>query len=186
MIDVIKVTYEYELIEKFYGRKKAKRSNVPYMNHIDEGILIISELRNIIGNVRKFGLAARAFCIHPMVQGDNDLRESLRSENLMACDGDSLLLAMEYRAVANAYLSKRKITDLSEIILSPIEEVNVMLAADKIQNRKDFELYHKGKHERSDELDQYFKNWLAKLGVSEGWYQEMKAKLLEHNGLHIK
>ena len=52
-----------------------------------------------------------------------------------------------------------------------------MLLADKIQNRKDFERYHKGTHQRSAELEQYFKNWLTRLGVSQEFYAEMAAQL---------
>jgi hypothetical protein len=50
---------------------------------------------------------------------------------------------------------------------SVMAEVNEMLVADKVQNRKDFLLYHRGKHERSDALDLYFRRWLERLGVSE-------------------
>ena len=35
-----------------------------------------------------------------------------------------------------------------------------MLLADKLQNRKDFRLYHLGKHERTKELDHYFDLWI--------------------------
>jgi hypothetical protein len=70
---------------------------------------------------------------------------------------------MEYRRVANAYLSKREIKSLDDIELSPLHEVNQMLWADKLQNQKDFRLYHMGKHERSDILEQYFINWINKL-----------------------
>ena len=47
-----------------------------------------------------------------------------------------------------------------------------MLIADKIQNKKDFELYHKGSHPRSMELDHYFNNWLKRLNISEAFYAE--------------
>ena len=53
-----------------------------------------------------------------------------------------------------------------------------MLIADKIQNRKDFQLYHLGTHTRSEQLDQYFKNWLEKLEVSEDFYNETKSFLI--------
>jgi hypothetical protein len=53
-----------------------------------------------------------------------------------------------------------------------------MLIADKIQNRKDFELYHEGTHERSLELKCYFIDWLWRLGVREGEYQEFKKSIL--------
>lgn len=39
-------------------------------------------------------------------------------------------------------------------------DLNDMLLADKIQNRKDFRMYHLGKHERSDELEAYFNLWI--------------------------
>ena len=54
-----------------------------------------------------------------------------------------------------------------------------MLIADKIQNRKDFELYHLGKHERSSELEQYFKNWLERLNITEEFYQEIKREFVK-------
>lgn len=183
MLEQIKATYEYDLIQEFYGKQKAKRSKVPYMNHIDEGIIVIDQLGNTMGSENMFTLAALAFCLHPIVQSDKDLEESFKEDLLTNVDVETVMLAMEYRSVANEYLSKRVISDVSEIRLSPILPVNVMLVADKVQNRKDFELYHKGKHERSAELDQYFKNWLQRLGISEGWYQELKAVLLKHNGL---
>ena len=74
-----------------------------------------------------------------------------------------IILTMEYRRVANNYLSKRTITSLDDIELSPMLEVNQMLWADKLQNQKDFRLYHLGKHDRSDILEQYFINWINKL-----------------------
>lgn len=46
-----------------------------------------------------------------------------------------------------------------------------MLIADKVQNYKDFEIYHKSTHPRSKELDQYFKNWLQKLNINTDQYQ---------------
>jgi hypothetical protein len=56
-----------------------------------------------------------------------------------------------------------------------------MLIADKIRNRKDFELYHKSTHERSKELDMYFKIWLGTLGVNEERYQAIKEILQAHS-----
>ncbi len=55
--------------------------------------------------------------------------------------------------------------------ISPLPEVNQMLIADKIQNRKDFELYHQKTHPRNQELQLYFRNWLEKSGISEDRYQ---------------
>jgi len=44
---------------------------------------------------------------------------------------------MEYRSVANDYLSTRIISDVQEIRLSPLPDVQDMLIADKVQNYKD-------------------------------------------------
>lgn len=52
-------------------------------------------------------------------------------------------------------------------------DVQHMLIADKVQNRKDFECYHLGTHPRSAERLPYFKNWLEVLGISESRYQEL-------------
>jgi hypothetical protein len=79
---------------------------------------------------------------------------------------------MEYRFIANSYLSYRDINGLDEIHLSPLKEVNDMLIADKIQNRKDFLLYHMN-HERYFFLFMYFQYWLNRLEITENVYNEM-------------
>lgn len=145
------------------------------MNHIDEGLAILEKIGASY-------YAKKAFCIHPLVQSDEALKEYFEYVKDASYNRDkyepypeSLLLAMEYRAVANAYLSKREITSLDDIQLSVMKDVNDMLIADKVQNRKDFELFHLGKHERSNELDSYFKNWLRKFDISEERYEQLKS-----------
>lgn len=148
---------EYTLISNYYGDARTKRSGIRYMNHIDEGLAILKW----IGASEK---AMKAYCVHPIYQGDSDLAYN---HDKYVIDSDIMMLAMEYRSVANEYLSQRQIKSISEIRLSPLKDVNDMLIADKIQNRKDFNLYHKGKHGRSDMLTEYFDNWLTKLNVSD-------------------
>lgn len=159
---------EYQIISDFYGDKITNRSGVKFINHIDEGLYILEK----IGSSE---IAKKAYCLHPIVQDDKSLDEN--KHLLKNIDSDVTIASIEYRSVANEYLSKREISSLSEIRLSPLKDVNDMLIADKIQNRKDFELYHLGKHERSDELDSYFKNWLERLNISEEFYQETKNEL---------
>jgi len=125
------------------------------MNHIDEGLAIL----NWIGASEN---AKKAYCLHPIYQGDADL---LKNFNKYDIDSEVMLLVMEYRSVANEYLSMNFVDYPSEIRLSPLKDVNDILIADKIQNYKDFELYHKGKHKRSRELDDYFKNWIIRLNA---------------------
>ena len=160
---------EYRIISDIYSDKIATRSGVKLINHIDEGLYILDK-------IGASDVAKRAYCLHPIVQDDESLKNN--KHLLKNIDSDVIIASIEYRSVANDYLSKRDIKSLDEIKLSPLKDVNDMLIADKIQNRKDFELYHLGKHERSSQLDQYFKNWLNKLGVSENDYQEFKKNLL--------
>jgi hypothetical protein len=158
---------EYKIISDFYGDTRAKRSGVSYMNHIDEGLAIL----NVIDASE---LAKRTYCIHPIYQSDFDLFTNLDQYKI---DSDVMLRVIEYRSVANEYLSFREINSFMDIRLSPVKDVNDMLIADKIQNRKDFELYHKGKHKRSKELERYFLKWCQRLGITEDEYKQFKKQL---------
>lgn len=155
---------EYIMIKAYYGTRTANRSRVPLMNHIDEGLLILDK----IGSNDD---AKRAFCIHPLVQADDDLSKNWVHIAAIV-DPAVLLLAMEYRNIANQYLSHRVISSIEQISLSPLKQVNDMLMADKIQNYKDFIVYHRGRHSRSDNLETYFNNWLRRLDVCnfEHWF----------------
>jgi len=164
---MIKSTVEYKLIEKFYGDRVAKRSGVPLINHINEGLTVLSA-------IRATETTKRAFCIHPLLQADEDLQENYYISSFV--DHHPLLLAMEYRSVANEYLSDKVDTE-QKIRLSPLLEVNEMLIADKVQNRKDFMTYHYGTHERSDELARYFNKWLNALNVSADTYIDFCRKI---------
>ncbi|BBA65570.1 hypothetical protein [Xanthomonas phage XacN1] len=153
--DLYPIRREWNMILEHYGEGRAKRSQVPFINHIIEGLAI---LRYIDASTQ----AKAAFCIHPIIQADADLVENFDWVR-KTVGGDVLMLAMEYRSVANEYLSHRNVFSLNEIRLSPLKDVNDMLIADKVQNYKDFILYHHGTHPRSNELHEYFKNWLDRL-----------------------
>lgn len=155
---------EYELISNYYSNQVAKRSKIFLMNHIDEGIAILRK-------IKASESAIKAFCLHPLLQSDEDLKKNYPLKNI---DPNIVLLSMEYRSVANEYLSFREVKSLKEIRLSPLREVNDMLVADKIQNYKDFLLYHNNKHKRSEELNYYFKMWLKKLNISKKYLKLSK------------
>lgn len=161
----MKDTIEYKLISEYYGGDVAERSRVPLMNHINEGLKIL----DFIGGTE---IAKRAFCIHPMLQNDRDLKKNIFNPTFDEIDFPILLTAMEFRKTANSYLSNRIITCLNDIKLSPIRDVNDMLIADKVQNFKDFELYYKDIDERSSELTLYFNNWVRRLDCD---YQHIKS-----------
>ena len=166
---MIKNSLEYKFISRHYGDRVAKRSQVPLINHIDEGLVVLKA----IGAVET---TKKAFCLHPLFQSDEDLQENYYLASFV--EPHVLLLTMEYRNIANAYLSDKIDTD-QPLKLSPLLEVNEMLIADKVQNYKDFLTYHYGTHARSSELDRYFNKWLDSLSVNHWQYTELCEKIEE-------
>lgn len=174
---LIKNTVEYKLISRHYGDQVAKRSQVPLMNHINEGLVVLDAIGATVDT-------KCAFCIHPLLQADEDLQDNF-NRVAFTCDPAVTMLAMEYRSVANEFLSDKMdnivIEDISwgiaeaakAIRLSPLKEVNDMLIADKVQNYKDFVTYHQKTHARSSQLDDYFNMWLDRLGVFDKQYGEL-------------
>ena len=160
----IQESWEYQAILDHYGDKKASRSGVPFINHIDEGVQLILKLEDFPKEIRY--RAALAFCLHPMFQKPEDFNRNF--ELLLRFESRIVALVIEYRNVANACLS----TSLGEewrsfswenINLSCRIEVNLMLLADKVQNQKDFLIHHKDTHPRKEILDTYFWLWLMRL-----------------------
>lgn len=160
----MKETIECKLISEHYSDRVAKRSQVPLINHINEGLAVLDR----IGATE---YAKQAFCIHPLLQADNDLRDNFNAV-AFAVSPAVVMLAMEYRSVANEYLSM-KVGTGHKIRLSPLYEVNDMLVADKVQNYKDFITYHSATHPRSAELDIYFNEWLEALRVPLDSFQRL-------------
>lgn len=164
----------YETIEQHYGDRTTERSGQRLMRHIDEGLVILERIGADSGT-------RAAYCLHPLVQGDRDLAANWHWLTLDTKDPLVMVLAMEYRNIANAFLSPmewhRGYEDFRKIALSPLHQVNQMLVADKIQNRMDFIAYHKGTHPRSDWLDAYFEAWLKALEISGQQYEQHTANL---------
>lgn len=152
---------EYQQIAAFYGDRTARRSGVFLMNHIDEGLTVLS-------SIGASDQAKRAFCLHPLVQSDEECAAhiaAVAAAQATVSDGAHVLaLAMEYRSVANAHLSFHE-RPAQGIRLSPLKDVNDMLIADKVQNRRDFQRFHAATHPRAARLAAYFDEWLVALGV---------------------
>jgi hypothetical protein len=159
---------EYQAIATHYGERTAKRSGVRLMRHIDQGISILEA----IGASER---AMRAFCLHPLVQADDDLAASYPRIAELSDDPHVIVLALEYRHIANATLSTREIAGADDISLSPLAEVNQMLVADKVQNRSDFLAHHASTHPRAADLARYFECWLLRLGIDEARYRSLVA-----------
>ena len=63
------MTPEYQAILNFYADRRAQRSNLPLMNHIDEALQIL----DWIGASE---ITKRAFCLHPIFQADSDFAQN--------------------------------------------------------------------------------------------------------------
>jgi hypothetical protein len=157
---------EYRAIEQLYGGQRARRSGVYFMHHIDEGLRVLHRWLHASDR------AKRAWCLHPLVQSDADLRRSYDMGLLDTFEPGVVALALEYRSFANGFLSPIEshpgYDDPTRIAMSPLPEVGEMLKADKLQNCKDFRLYHRATHPRGARLQRYFESWLAGLGVEPG------------------
>lgn len=159
----------YRFITAEYEGKIARRSGLPYLNHINEGVFLI---------YRRFGFQCDlidAYCLHPIFQSDRSLTRLVadtKNSFLSKCPSRILIFAMEYRRVANGYISTMKVKQPDLITLSPLEEVNKLLVADKIQNKKDFMKYMnydngKVSYRRvCQRYIAYFDSWLTCLGIS--------------------
>ncbi len=142
----------YQLISNFYGSSVTKRSGVKLINHIDEGIEILESLGAEDDTID-------AYCLHPILQSDEEFNKNY-TMNFDGISTSAIILAVEYRRVANSYLSDNGIEGFVGFTNDKIKQ---MLFADKKQNEKDFALYHEGTHVRSKELRKYFDNWLNNL-----------------------
>lgn len=120
----LKDSAEYQFIKRHYGTRCAARSGVPYMNHIDEGLKVLKA-------IDATRLAALAYCLHGALQSDQDYTGGiLTTLSTSVLNNAALATAMEYRHVANSYLSMHPCP--AGINFGPIPEVRQMLVADKI------------------------------------------------------
>jgi len=152
---VLRHSKAYKLIQNEYKNSVTKRSKVPLIYHIDEGGAILEKINS--SNVVK-----DAYYLHPLLQ-DDEMFNKNKSKSFDGVDYEALILSVEYRRVANSYLSTM---DINDFVGFSCNEVKQMLIADKIQNYKDFMKYHFGKHKRSNELHQYFSNWFDLLDIN--------------------
>lgn len=160
---MLKHSPAYKLVQEFYGDQRAKRSGVPYIYHIDEGLAILEHI-GASYNTKE------AYCLHPILQMDKDFTKN-KDMDFSGIETEAIILAMEYRRVANSYLSK---SHPSEFVGFSCPEVREMLIADKVQNYKDFISYQKDLANQI-ELFEYFDYWFELLKVD---YSELVKVIL--------
>lgn len=166
-----KTSRHYRIVSDFYMGDVAVRSGIPKIFHIKEGLILLEHLG-------ASDVVKSAWCIHPVVQSNEDFKRELVDHRLSQADSDAIIMAMEYRFIANSYLSKDvdivtlKHTKLLGDKLNGFykKDIRLMLIADKVQNYKDFKNQPKGTYENEKELQIYFASWLfdiLKLGPNE-------------------
>lgn len=159
-------TVELQLIREYYGTRTAERSGVPLIQHVLEGLEIMT-------GMNATAVAKQAFCLHPLLQNDEDLKKNWqRVSDMPEVSRQAFNLAMVYRTKANSYLCRPEtdhftLVDIERVVGFCSQNMIHMLVADKIQNEKDFEIHHKATHERSAELTRYFDLWLQYLDIAE-------------------
>lgn len=153
-----KINDALDQVSEYYGDRCAKRSGVPLMNHIYEGLEILDKIGS--GDTQK-----AAFALHPL--GQNEI-------NFTADFATTKLVEM-YVEVANSYLCRPETDNLKDCQLPHLisKDICNMLLADKLQNYQDFTRYHLGKHERSDELEKYFQRWIMYLYTEQAKLPEL-------------
>lgn len=143
----------YIAISAYYGDRKAERSGVPLMKHIDHGLLLL----------QKWGRSAiemQAWCLHPLAQAGN----------VPAIEGSEL--AKEYAIIANSYLctpenDRMTLHGKPYMLAMSLPDFSIecawLLLTDKVQNQIDFRTYHWFSHPRAEQLERYFNLWIETL-----------------------
>lgn len=164
-LEITHNSVEYGLIKSYYRGGVATRSQVPLINHIDEGLVILNRLG-------AWPATMQAFCLHPLLQNNPVFESNWKKVCHAGASNKAVLLAMEYRRCANAYLCTAETDhytqeDIAKAVGLVIPPIRLLLIADKVQNQKDFRLYHRNTHARKEQLEQYFINWLQFLKVDD-------------------
>lgn len=101
VLEEVKRGVEYSLVKRFYGVSRAERSQVPKINHINEGLAIMDHIGASIA-------AMQAYCLHPLFQNDAELSsDGVAAALTPGLNPYAILLVMEYRQRANAWLSDK-------------------------------------------------------------------------------
>lgn len=156
-------THPYRTIVDYYGDRRAFRSGVHLINHIDEGLVILEALG-------ADDTTKSAYCLHPIFQAGPDLAYAYERGWHKVFSVDIMMHVMEYRNRANRYLCAPLYDNSNcpnKLNTAVIPGVRLMLIADKIQNKKDFMAHHHNNHKHSDVLETYFNNWFRLLELSD-------------------
>jgi len=171
----------FNIIKSFYGERTTMRfPAIPLISHINEGLIILD-------NIGASNTAMAAFCIHPLLQDDDQNIITMKSGLLNDVPAEVIITAMHYRAVANEHLNihnqksaGREYPDHAWICqqLECYPDVRDMLIADKVQNKHSMLKFRTNDSTPNfDYLVRYFNIWLTDLGVDQEMYDKLTSKL---------
>lgn len=164
------------LIASVYGDRRAARSGVRLMQHIHDGLAVL----NVICSRDVIVVAARAWCLHPVVQDTASFVDATRPGGILDVDlpAAAVALAMDYRVTANAFLSHDVDTRGRGPADGALPETRLLLIADKVQNHLDFVAHHRASHPRSAALTRYFQRWFEHLGIDDAERERLEQVIL--------
>lgn len=133
---------------------------VPFRDHIDQGTKILSWLGANNDTIV-------AFTLHGMFQSDSALSTAIADGLHRKLPAPVLLLVMEYRNKANAWLRTGPNNwRVSEPPTIPLPEVRQMLIADKVQNMVNAQLHYQHREDYQDIMS-YFDAWFKHLSFTD-------------------
>lgn len=148
-------TDAHAIAEEFLKDKISPRTKQPFMDHINEGLLILRKI-----GVPQFVEAA--WCIHPLLQKD----EWIRSGCFLVKDlpPDVICLTMEFRMVANQIRPDDCRASRALPFGAWPKAIKMMLIADKIQEWHSYTVYKRHFTEAEiNDVTLYFDEWLSKI-----------------------
>ncbi len=111
--------------------------------------------------------------ILPLLWSDKDFVNNWKT---ITISSNLAFFISEYKNVSKNYNLDRKIQSTSDIVISPITDVNNLLLSTAIVNYNNYENHYKLTHPRASLFGEYYKNWLVRLsGMNK--YEDVRDRL---------
>lgn len=176
------MSYSYIAISSLYNNKKARRTQIPYMKHIDDGVKILQHLGVTDPEVYD------AWLLHPLIQtmSINQVEAFLSSYGLPPLHSgvslNTIALAKQYADVANSFLPNVVDQNLHHTfnIYIACPKLKALLIADKVQNYVDFCMSSDMGYFDEEPDDyvpnrmEYFNMWLGRLDIDESNFEPLR------------
>lgn len=148
---------EYEMAKKMLGSKTTTDGRTLLIEQVDQTLKVLNHLSS-------WPAVMRAACLRPLLQDDHTFEYGWKTACKNGVQPRALVLAMEFRRVANSYLCNT-LTDYWDdeevrirlgLVIPP---VRAMLIAHKTVGYYQFLMQQAQTHFRRKELRAYFERW---------------------------